>query len=520
MQRKMAKSFKKRASTPLYVSPNQLVLEGFESPFEKKLSKNNRWVVLAKLLPWDEVSTIYYKHVQKSSTGRPPLNARVVVGALIIKHICNLSDQETVDQISENMYMQYFLGYSSFNPEPPFDSSLFVEFRKRIGLAGINEINGRISQLKSGIESKKEDEQKGNHHHNQTGDDCNTKNQGKLIVDATACPQDITYPTDLKLLNKAREISEKLIDTYYQKDLHHVKPRTYKEIARKRFLKTAQKKTKTKKDLRRAIRMQLGCVRRNIASINLILDKYQNIPFTAIEYKDWLVINTLYDQQKQMYQTKTHRIDDRIVSIKQPHVRPMVRGKDQAKVEFGAKINVSLVDGISFIDELSWDPFNEGSHLMEYVQNYCTRFGFYPAEVLADKIYCSRDNRAALKELGIILKSKPLGRPSAVSNHVSPGERNPIEGKFGQAKTGYGLNRIKARLQQTSESWIAGIFLVLNLVKLAGLALHFIKLMFLSFSVSNTYVLKIKSFLINNLQMKNQGYKILSRNIISNYYCC
>ena len=92
--------------------------------------------------------------------------------------------------------------------------------------------------------------------------------------------------------------------------------------------------------------------------------------------------------------------------------------------------------------------------------------------VLADQIYCTRANRAWLKERGIMLKAKPLGRPSAVPNHVSPGERNPVEGKFGQAKTGYGLNRIRARLQNTSESWIASIILVLNLVKLAGVALH------------------------------------------------
>ena len=95
----------------------------------------------------------------------------------------------------------------------------------------------------------------------------------------------------------------------------------------------------------------------------------------------------------------------------------------------------------------------------------------YNETVITFQIYCTRVNRAALKELGIKLLAKPLGRPSALSIHVSPGERNPIEGKFGQAKTGYGLNRIKARLKQTSESWIATIVLVLNLVKLAGVAL-------------------------------------------------
>jgi hypothetical protein len=183
------------------------------------------------------------------------------------------------------------------------------------------------------------------------------------------------------------------------------------------------------------------------------------------------VIQTLYNQQKQMYDTNTHTVEHRIVSIHQPHVRPIVRGKAQAKVEFGSKIHVSIIDGISFLDELSWDAFNEGNHMMEYVDKYRKRFGCYPRELLADQIYCTRANRAALKELGIKLLAKPLGRPSAMSIHVSPGERNPIEGKFGQAKTGYGLNRIKARLQGTSESWIATIILVLNLVKLAGVAL-------------------------------------------------
>jgi hypothetical protein len=187
-----------------------------------------------------------------------------------------------------------------------------------------------------------------------------------------------------------------------------------------------------------------------------------------------MIIHTLYQQQKMMYDHHVHSIEDRIVSIHQPHVRPIVRGKSQAKVEFGAKIHVSLIDGISFLDELSWDAYNEGSHMMDYVEQYRKRFGFYPREILADQIYCNRENRRALKDLSINLIAKPLGRPSAVKKHVRPGERNPIEGKFGQAKTGYGLNRVRARLKDTSQSWIACIILVLNLVKLAGVIHHWV----------------------------------------------
>ncbi len=170
-----------------------------------------------------------------------------------------------------------------------------------------------------------------------------------------------------------------------------------------------------------------------------------------------------------MFSQRSHHVEDRIVSIHQPHVRPIVRGKARSHTEFGSKIHVSLVDGYSFLDTLSWDAFNEGSRLLEYIEGYRDKFGFYPLEVLADKIYCTRENRKHLKGLGIQLLAKPLGRPSAVKkNYVRPGERNAIEGKFGQGKNAYGLGRIKARLKTTSESWIASIILVLNLVRLAG----------------------------------------------------
>ena len=239
-----------------------------------------------------------------------------------------------------------------------------------------------------------------------------------------------------------------MIDSIYDKQLHGEKPRTYRKKARKEYLHTAQKKKKTKKQIRSAIRKQLGYLCRNIRSINLLLDKYPILPFDRHERKYFYVIQTVFDQQLTMYKTRTHTVEDRIVSIHQPHVRPIVRGKTSAPVEFGSKISVSLIDGISFLDELSWDAFNEGSRLMLYIEKYRKRFGFYPRIVMVDKIYCTRENRNMLKEKGIILRAKPLGRPStatALSNHVSPGERNPIEGKFGQAKTAYGMNRVKAR---------------------------------------------------------------------------
>lgn len=500
---------KKRAQAPDYVSPNQLVLAGFESPFDQKLNPTNRWVVLGHLIPWDEVCNLYLKFVPIGQTGRPPLNPRIVLGSLIIKHMCNLDDRETVAQISENIYMQYFLGYPSFTNETPFDASLFVEFRKRLGMENLNAINEKIIALKTRIENNQTvgnqpTESTDNEHldDSQPSDPTEIEHKGRVIFDATACPQDIAYPTDLNLLNDTREKLEELIDIVYHPALHSYKPRTYREVARKTYLHTAQKKKAGHKVIRKAIREQLNYVRRDIKSMHTLLDAYEGLPFPLkhAEQKYLFVVQTLYDQQKQMYDTKTHSVDHRIVSIHQPHVRPIVRGKAQAKVEFGAKIHLSIIDGISLLDELSWDAFNEGSHMMDYIEKFRKRFGCYPREVLADQIYCTRVNRAALKELGIKLLAKPLGRPSAVSIHLSPGERNPIEGKFGQAKTAYGLDRIKARLQGTSESWIATIFLVLNLVKLAGVVLlyPFVKY-WLSFSAR-----LLKNTIQNLLNIFNQ----------------
>jgi hypothetical protein len=577
----MAKAFKNRASKQKYTSPQQLPIPGFATPFAQHLSPFNRWVLLAHKIPWDSLVSVYQKQMHNTLTGADGINPRVAIGSIIIKHMCGFSDEETVLQIQENMYMQYFIGYSGFSNEAPFDSSLFVDFRKRLDVDAVNLINEKILALSAGggigrepppdgPEAKNKVKEKSdpsitdktnvgappltqiqndlsrNHaplsvsYIEDTARSANTvalsetipleqdisaevvdrsgqpaqtsqsdKNtekpgnedirKGQLIIDATACPQDIRFPTDLDLLNDAREKSEELIDKLYCPTKHKSKPRTYREIARTNYLKTAQKKHKTKKEIRNAIKKQLQYLKRNIKNIHKLLEEYDQIPFNRTflkgykkiplnryQYKYLLVIQTFYDQQAEMYAQKTHSIEHRIVSIHQPHVRPIVRGKATAKVEFGAKIQVSLMGGFAFVEDFSWEAFNEGTRLMDAVERYKRRFGYYPEEVLADKIYCTRDNRRKLKLLGIALRAKPLGRPKAVEAHVSPGERNPIEGKFGQAKAGYGMNRIKARLSETSESWIASIVLVLNLVKLAGQVPFFIikKLLNINLSLS------------------------------------
>lgn len=454
----MAKALKFRASKQDYVPQSQLIIDGFENPFVKQLDPSNRWVVMASRIPWDEIVSIYASNLNNKKTGAKGINPRVALGAMIIKHTEGWSDRETVQHIQENMYLQYFIGLTSFVKEPIFDPSSFVDFRKRISLDTFEKINTVI--VKEGlkiIEPDLKDEKKSHY--------------GSLIIDATACPQDITYPTDVKVVYESLEKSNSLIDKLYQKSIHRTKPRTDRAKNRKVFLKIAQSKSPSKKAITKARKQLLTALSKNIKSIHKLLDVHSSIPRTLPkkDYKYLLVIQTVYEQQQYMHKNDIHKVDHRIVSIHQPHVRPIVRGKLNAKVEFGSKIQVSLMNGYSFLDEFSWEAFNEGRCLISSIEKYKNRLGYYPQRVLADKIYCTRENRQRLKELNIELVAKPLGRPRAGANPVSPGERNPIEGKFGQAKVKYGMNRIFARLDITSKSWVASIVLVLNLVKLAGL---------------------------------------------------
>ncbi len=177
-----------------------------------------------------------------------------------------------------------------------------------------------------------------------------------------------------------------------------------------------------------------------------------------------------------MFENRCHRISGRIVSISQPHIRPIVRGKASAPVEFGAKLSASVVDGAVFLDRLDWDPYHESSDLVAQVEAYKQRFGCYPASVHCDAIYRTRENRKFCKKHNIRMSGPPLGRPPKQTAENAQElrdkkqqrrqdeiDRIPIEGKFGQGKRRFSLDRIMAKLPETSETVMATIFIVMNL---------------------------------------------------------
>lgn len=477
-----------------YTPQSQLTLEGFQTPFSQHLDKNNRWVKLAANIPWDKLATIYYKKMD-SDFGAPSLSARMVIGAVIIKHMLNIDDREVVAQIRENMYLQYFVGLSSFTTKEPFDPSLMVSIRYRLGQDLMEDFNQLVLQEAGVIPSKEKEAIDASDHDNNSSDtssnadqspvnnkeeqkiqpsDTLPDNSGTLLVDATVAEQQIEYPTDLKLLNESREQLERMIEQICKEGKLH-QPRMYKNKARQQYLIVAKKKKKTKKDIRKGLRRQLQYVSRDIKYINNLVEQHTPLR-KVLEKRDWKILQVIHEvhrQQQQMYTDDKGTIEHRIVSLYQPHVRPMPRGKDRVQTEFGSKQLVMLKDGYTHVQKISWDNFYEGTQLKQCVEAYKEIYGCYPEKVSADALFGNQANRQYLKEKSIRFVGKQLGRPpkmSAVQKRKLQNEmadRNEIEGKFGQGKNGYGLQKIKARMKATSESWIMSIYFIMNLVKLS-----------------------------------------------------
>jgi IS5 family transposase len=95
----------------------------FEIPFSEHLDASNRWVRLSHEIPWDSIVNVYLNQLNNHSTGASNINPRVILGALMVKHLQNISDEETIQMIRENIYIQYFLGFDSFTSKAHFDSS-------------------------------------------------------------------------------------------------------------------------------------------------------------------------------------------------------------------------------------------------------------------------------------------------------------------------------------------------------------------------------------------------------------
>ena len=356
--------------------------------------------------------------------------------------------------LTENPYLQFFVGLTTFHLQPPFDSSTLTNVRKRLGEKEFDDFEQSL--INDLIEHKL------------------LKPKG-LLIDATVCNSYITYPTDCGLLNKARQYCVTQIKKYSK--IVGTKVRTYYRKAQQEYLSFNKKRNKTHHEIRRMQKKMLQYLRRNLNQVTELIDQViEKGHVISTKVSDRIeVIKTIYDQQRYMYTNRLKSIESRIVSLHQPHVRPIVRNKAGRKVEFGPKVAMSLVDGFLFADRYSNENFNENTTLEQVVENFEKRFGKTPDYVAMDQIYGTRENRAYLKSKGIRSSVKKLGRKKQDEcrdkehrwRKQKQRERNRIEGGIGYIKTKHLLDEVRAKLPQTEYSWVRFGLLSHNLATVA-----------------------------------------------------
>ena len=457
---------------------HQYSLSDFNQPLGMEMNPENRWVKKAAMIPWDEIED-RYAELFPSEVGMPAKPLQTALGSLLIQKEYGYSDRELVEQIKENPYYQYFIGLPGYEYKAPFVPSLLVEFRKRLDENILAEINEMIAAYNSSDDSSDDDSNGGGNSADNTNNENDTdtasepENEGTLILDATCAPQNIAFPQDINLLNEARENLESMIDQICD-EYNFYKPRMYREKAREAYLALAKCRKRTGKRIRKAIGQQLRFISRDLGYMDMFV-LHNNVVLNEKQFTRLCVIKELYEQQKYMYDNKTHKVKDRIVSISQPYIRPIVRGKATAPVEFGAKLDMSIDEkGIARLEKLSFDAYNEEDVLVSAIENYRKRTGHYPERVLVDQIYRNQKNRAYCKSKKIRISGKALGRPKKNPTpeekkiaHQDNTDRIEVERGFSLAKRCFGMGLITTKLDITTRSSIALSIIAMNLSNLA-----------------------------------------------------
>jgi len=475
----------------------QAQFDSFQLGFTGSLDVENRWIKKAKLIPWDELEPLYSHHF--SNHGRPAKRFRVALGSLIIQETLGLTDRDLVDAISENVYLQFFIGLPGFRKERPFDPTLLVLFRKRLQWESVATVNDTIAKLndKKKAAEKKDDEN--------TPEPPSTGFQDTIIIDATCTPADIRHPQDLTLLDECRRSTEHLIDLLYKHKGLAV-PRTYRIQARRQFLTSVKKRNKSTQDLRKALGKQLRYLKRNLGHLNNLISNYYADGFckngclatlNKRDYKNLLVINEIYRQQRDMWLRKSTSVSDRIVSKAQPHIRPIIRGKARSNTEFGAKISVASSKGFVFVDKISFDAYSESKDVVLHAEAYKARTGRYPDQILCDKAYQNRANREWCNERGIKLMGKKQGRQFEDPfiqkclkkiERIDEASRVAIEGKIGVQKRRYSWSLITGKSPESAKTMIMLSTLAANLEHLIRILGNFIFVLYQTLKITFPWI--------------------------------
>ena len=429
-----------------------------------KLDENHELIKISKAIDWialsDKLAQFY-----SPDNGRPAKPSRAKVGLLILKHLYQFSDDDLADLIKRDLYAQYLCDVSFSEAVNFIHPTSLTKFRKQIGLSGIKLIEEEVlNSLKRAKLLKGR----------------------KLVCDTTVVPSNIAYPTDISLLEKVRQKAVGYLET--AKEFGAKTYRTYKRTAKKVFVQYQKIRHHAIKSRRRVQKQLRQFAQRNIqqlrGAVNNLkgtlkdagsqavnpIDKAKK-KFTKETEKFLSTAQEILAQQKDVY--KGLPVKERIVSVHQPHLRPMVRGKYPVNVEFGPKILLNLKNNFLFLEQLSFNNISDTHLLDTSLKGYQERFGSMPTQLAADRGFWSKENHQLAEDCGIkkiaienkgkssYLKGKPFRERLRRL-------RCSIEAKISLAKRKYGLSRTRYNIQNGEEIWVRLGLIAMNLKTSVG----------------------------------------------------
>jgi hypothetical protein len=421
---------------------NNILTFEFDSPRQQYEKYRNSYEqshlgLCACLIPWDEIMKVFRLR-RKDNRGRKSVfTLRSKLGLMFLKSYTNLSDSDLFDRLHSDIHFQMFCDVYIAPDQRLKDFKMISDIR--VELAGVCDWdsfqNKMVNHWKPHLEQT-----------------------NIIMTDATCYETDMRYPTDVKLLWESCEWL-----------YHHIKklcklnklrvPRSRYEEQKTKYLSYQKSRKKTHSKCIARKRSLLYLLNKLIGQMGELLgDESMQITVCQRFIKRYHTIQKVLNQQQDLFDGKD--VKDRIVSIDKSYIRPIVRGKEVKRVEFGAKVNMVQVDGINIIETLSFDAFNEGTKLKSAIRLTEKLFGKC-THVAADAIYANNENRKYTSTRGIVTSFNRKGKAGKNEDqrlkmqHVLSAHRaTRMEGSFGNEKNAYGLIRIRARSEPTEVLWI------------------------------------------------------------------
>lgn len=424
--------------------------------FEKELFLNDfrssKFGEIYESIPWAKLVPLFA--TRKDKRGRPGFfSTQGKLALMFLKSYTQTSDAQLIERLNSDYYFQFFCGiYLSPGQrikDGKLPSKIRCELARKLDIPACQKQLARY--WSPWIE-----------------------HANVLLEDATCYETDMRFPTNVKLLWECNDwiyAQIKLLSKY----LKLRRPRSKFDEQKQKWLNYSRCRKKTHKQTRRRIKSLLYLLEKLLGQLEELEAQARNkgYSFSSRYYKRTNTIRKIFSQQQEMFQTG-NTVPDRIVSIAKDYIRPIVRGKETKRVEFGPKVNMMQVGGINFLDHLSFNAFNECIRFIPSIRKGKKLFGEL-THVAADAIYATNKNRKYCTENNIVTSFIPKGRKGKdekerkkIRSILSTERATRMEGSFGTEKRHYGLDRIKARIEQTERLWVFFGVHTANAVRIAA----------------------------------------------------